>query len=175
MLDQMLGASTLDTPIGVMTLLHDGNGLLWAAEFSETPDRLQTTLHRYFPAPVTYAPLPAPLQQAFNAYFGGDLQALAAIETGAVGSAFERRVWRELRTIPAGSTRSYAEIARQLGEPGASRAVGVANSRNPLAIVVPCHRVIGADGSLTGYAGGLHRKEWLLRHEGWAPRQERML
>jgi methylated-DNA-[protein]-cysteine S-methyltransferase len=81
------------------------------------------------------------------------------------GTEFQRRVWTALREIPHGETISYGELARRLGMPGASRAVGLANGRNPIAIVIPCHRVIGADGSLTGYGGGLERKAWLLRHE----------
>ncbi len=81
------------------------------------------------------------------------------------GTEFQRRVWGELREIPLGETISYGELARRLGTPGASRAVGLANGRNPVSIVVPCHRVIGADGRLTGYGGGLERKAWLLRHE----------
>lgn len=81
------------------------------------------------------------------------------------GSAFQRRVWDALREIPAGHTRTYGEIARRLGQPSASRAVGMANHHNPLVIVVPCHRVVGADGTLTGYGGGLNRKRWLLEHE----------
>ena len=84
----------------------------------------------------------------------------------ASGNAFERLVWAELARIPYGETMSYGEIARRIGHPGAARAVGRANARNPLAIVVPCHRVIGANGSLTGYGGGLARKRWLLEHEG---------
>ncbi len=86
------------------------------------------------------------------------------VDTG--GTEFQRRVWAELRAIPPGSTRTYGELAARLGGPNASRAVGLANSQNPLSIVVPCHRLVGSDGSLTGYAGGLARKQWLLRHEG---------
>jgi methylated-DNA-[protein]-cysteine S-methyltransferase len=86
------------------------------------------------------------------------------------GTAFQREVWTTLRAIPPGSTQSYSEIAKAIGRPGASRAVGAANGRNPLAIVVPCHRVIGANGQLTGYAGGIERKRWLLQHEGAAAR-----
>jgi methylated-DNA-[protein]-cysteine S-methyltransferase len=82
------------------------------------------------------------------------------------GTTFQRRVWGALSAIPFGETRSYGEIAAAIGEPGASRAVGMANNRNPIAIVIPCHRVIGADGSLTGYGGGMDRKRWLLTHEG---------
>jgi O-6-methylguanine DNA methyltransferase len=82
------------------------------------------------------------------------------------GTDFERSVWAELRCIPLGTTISYGELAKRIGNPNAMRAVGLANGKNPIAIVVPCHRVIGANGSMTGYGGGIHRKEWLLRHEG---------
>src|SRR5205807_153827 len=96
------------------------------------------------------------------AYFGGDVTALDGIETDPDGTEFQKLVWRELRRTSAGERRSYVAIARAIGRPGAARAVGAANARNPVALVVPCHRVVGADGSLTGYAGGLERKQWLL-------------
>jgi methylated-DNA-[protein]-cysteine S-methyltransferase len=101
-----------------------------------------------------------------EAYLGGDLDALDAIEVDTGGTDFQRRVWKELRRIPVGTTISYGELARRVGNPKASRPVGAANGRNPVAIVVPCHRVIGADGTLTGYASGVERKRWLLAHEG---------
>jgi methylated-DNA-[protein]-cysteine S-methyltransferase len=85
------------------------------------------------------------------------------------GTEFQQAVWRELQAIPFGETRSYTDLARRLGRPGAARAVGAANGQNPIPIVLPCHRVVGADGSLTGYAGGLAMKRWLLAHEGAAP------
>jgi methylated-DNA-[protein]-cysteine S-methyltransferase len=94
------------------------------------------------------------------------LHALDQVPVSAGGTAFQQRVWKALRTIPAGETRSYGQLAVQLRHPKASRAVGHANSLNPVAIIVPCHRVIGASSALTGYAGGLHRKRWLLHHEG---------
>lgn len=160
----MAGEYIYATPIGPLTLVQNADGRLLAAEF------------RDHPAPPGHGPPPpAHLHAAFTAYFAGDLSALQHLPTAAAGTGFEQRVWAALRLIPPGHTLSYGELARSLGEPGASRAVGAANGRNPLAIIVPCHRVIGADGSLTGYAGGLFRKEWLLRHEGWQPRQERML
>jgi methylated-DNA-[protein]-cysteine S-methyltransferase len=93
------------------------------------------------------------------------MAALDAIEVDTGGTPFQQRVWQELRRIPAGSTRSYSEVARAIGRPSAVRAVAAANGANPVSIVIPCHRVIGADGSLTGYGGGLHRKRWLLAHE----------
>jgi methylated-DNA-[protein]-cysteine S-methyltransferase len=103
--------------------------------------------------------------RALLAYFDGDLDAIADLPTATNGTAFQRAVWSALRRIPAGRTVSYGMLATQIGRPKAIRAVGLANGANPIAIVVPCHRVIGADTSLTGYGGGLHRKRWLLAHE----------
>lgn len=109
--------------------------------------------------------LPEPVARAFRAYLAGSVEALASLEVDLVGSPFELAVWRALREIPAGTTTSYGAIARGVGKPKASRAVGGAIHRNPIGIAIPCHRVIGQDGSLTGYAGGLARKQWLLEHE----------
>lgn len=103
---------------------------------------------------------------AVRRYFDGDPQALEGITVDLTGTDFQMRVWRALMAIPVGETRSYGEIAASIDAPKAFRAVGLANNRNPVALIVPCHRVIGADGSLTGYAGGLQLKEWLLAHEG---------
>jgi methylated-DNA-[protein]-cysteine S-methyltransferase len=99
-----------------------------------------------------------------GAYFGGKLRTFS-LPLAPGGTEFQQLVWRELCNIPFGATASYAEVARRIGRPTASRAVGAANGSNPISIVVPCHRVVGADGTLTGYGGGLDRKEWLLRHE----------
>jgi methylated-DNA-[protein]-cysteine S-methyltransferase len=104
-------------------------------------------------------------RQQLDAYFEGDLHAFD-LALHMVGTPFQKQVWQGLLTIPYGTTISYAELARRIGRPRASRAVGAANGRNPIGIIVPCHRVIGADGSLTGYGGGLDCKEWLLSHEG---------
>lgn len=102
--------------------------------------------------------------EQIDAYFAGDLVRFdVPIRLG--GTAFQRRVWSQLRTIPYGQTISYGELARRVGSPGAARAVGLANGRNPVAVIVPCHRVIGSDGRLTGYGGGLERKRWLIDHE----------
>jgi methylated-DNA-[protein]-cysteine S-methyltransferase len=101
-----------------------------------------------------------------EAYFAGDLAALDGVTTRTAGTEFQQQVWAALRTIPVGATASYGEIAAQIGQKGAARAVGAANNRNPVAIVIPCHRVIGANGALVGYGGGLERKLLLLRHEG---------
>jgi methylated-DNA-[protein]-cysteine S-methyltransferase len=101
-----------------------------------------------------------------KAYFEGDLSALAEIAAEPKGTTFQREVWTALQRIPVGSTVCYSDIAASIGRPAAVRAVGLANARNPIAVVIPCHRVVGRDGSLTGYAGGLDRKRWLLQHEG---------
>jgi methylated-DNA-[protein]-cysteine S-methyltransferase len=106
----------------------------------------------------------AEAREQLKAYFAGKLQAFELALDGK-GSDFQRRVWKALRKIPFGETQSYGELARALGNPNASRAVGLANGRNPIGIIVPCHRVIGANGSLTGYGGGIDRKRWLLDHE----------
>jgi methylated-DNA-[protein]-cysteine S-methyltransferase len=106
------------------------------------------------------------VREALERYFAGDLSALDALPTQTHGTPFQREVWAALRTIPPGTTLSYGALARRLGKPNAMRAVGLANGANPIGIVVPCHRVIGANGTLTGYGGGLPRKRWLLAHEG---------
>lgn len=105
-----------------------------------------------------------------DAYFAGALDALDALAVDPDGTSFQRAVWSAVRTIPAGTTASYGEVARRVGMPAAVRAVGAANGANPIVLVVPCHRIIGSDGSLTGYGGGLARKRWLLAHEGVAGR-----
>lgn len=121
-----------------------------------------------------------PVAEALCAYLAGDFAALNSVAVAPAGSPFQQSVWAELRHIPTGEARSYADIAKALGGAATgsganARAVGSANAANPVAIIIPCHRVIGADGSLTGYAGGLAAKEWLLRHEGWRPRQEQLI
>ena len=103
---------------------------------------------------------------AIESYFAGDIAAIDRIPVDLGGTPFQQEVWTRLRRIPAGSTTSYGELARALGSPGAMRAVGMANGRNPVPIVVPCHRVIASDGTLGGYGGGLPIKRWLLAHEG---------
>jgi methylated-DNA-[protein]-cysteine S-methyltransferase len=106
------------------------------------------------------------LEERLQAYFAGDVSALESIPVDPEGTRFERRVWRTLQRIPAGKTLTYGEIARKLGSPNAARAVGGACGRNPIVLVIPCHRVIGSNGSLTGFGGGIERKRWLLQHEG---------
>jgi methylated-DNA-[protein]-cysteine S-methyltransferase len=151
-----LSVDTFESPIGKLQLRFDRDGL-HAVVFSEhagTDARTRSQRYEH--------------RDAFARYFDGDLDALSEVPILPVGSAFQTRVWRELRKIPPGRTLSYAQLARRIGNPGASRAVGSANARNPLCIVVPCHRVISADGSLGGFSAGLEAKRWLLRHEGAA-------
>ena len=108
---------------------------------------------------------PGSVADALDAFFSGSLDALDEIEVHTGGTEFQRSVWAALREIPSGKTTSYGRLAQNIGRPGACRAVGLANGANPIGIVVPCHRVIGADGTLTGYGGGIERKRWLLEHE----------
>ena len=114
---------------------------------------------------LTPAQSPPGVASVMAAYFDGDIHAIDSLPVATGGTAFQKSVWQALRSIPAGETISYGELAKRLGNPAAVRAVGLANGANPIGIVVPCHRVIGANGSLTGYGGGLERKQWLLNHE----------
>ncbi|MFO1121126.1 MAG: methylated-DNA--[protein]-cysteine S-methyltransferase [Hyphomicrobiales bacterium] len=158
----------IDSPIGRMILLAR-DGVLLLLEFEEVGDRVARELKSRFDD-YSLVPTPDPfgLSSRIRAYFAGDLSAIDGIATDGGGTDFQRRVWAELKRIPCGTTMSYGELARRLGDRNAMRAVGLANGRNPIAIVVPCHRVIGADGSMTGYGGGVERKKWLLAHEGLA-------
>ncbi len=161
---------TFASPIGPVTVASDGRALL-ALDFGPAEERVLPRLRaRFGPGvEVRQGPDPAGFGARARAYFAGEVDALAACPVDGGGTEFQRRVWAALREIPVGRTVSYAALAARLGMPRASRAVGHANARNPIAIAVPCHRVIGGDGSLTGYAGGIARKRWLLAHEGAAP------
>jgi methylated-DNA-[protein]-cysteine S-methyltransferase len=163
----------VDSPLGPVSLASDGTALV-ALEFC-SPERLEARLRRRFGEDARALPRADPLglSARARAYFAGDLDALARVPVDGGGTPFQRRVWAALREIPAGATLGYAALAARLGAPRAARAVGLANGRNPIAVAVPCHRVVGADGSLTGYAGGLERKRWLLGHEGAAARAVR--
>ena len=156
--ESVVNVTTYDSPVGVLTLTSQDGHL--------------TGLHmddqRHAP-PVSAAweedarPFKAVVEQ-LDAYFGGELTEFD-VPLRLAGTDFQRRVWQGLQTIPYGRTSSYAELADKVGNRKACRAVGLANGRNPVGIIVPCHRVIGANGSLTGYGGGLDRKRWLLEHE----------
>lgn len=152
------------SPVGDITLVLDGETVI-ICEFGDRAERVTRQLAQYYPdAIVENGSCPQNVTAAFDAYFAGERDALDAINTAPMGTAFERRVWQDLKGIKAGATDSYGSMAKRLNS--SARAVGRANGRNPIGLIHPCHRVIGADGSLTGYAGGLNRKEWLLRHEG---------
>jgi O-6-methylguanine DNA methyltransferase len=154
------------SPLAPLLVVTDEAGRLRALEFADLESRLTRLLGEHY---STYTleerRAPATLIDALDAYFSGQLRAFDAIETATSGTPFQREVWAALRRIPAGETTSYGELATRIGRPGSARAVGAANGANPIVIVVPCHRVIGANGTLTGFARGLHRKSWLLDHE----------
>ena len=159
----------IETPIGPMTLLAR-DGVLLLLEFDDADGRIDREMRlRFKDSVATPADNPFGLSAKVRAYFACDLHAIDGIPTDGGGTDFQRRVWAELKRIPCGVTISYGELATRLGDRNAMRAVGLANGRNPIAIVVPCHRVIGADGSLTGYGGGIDRKKWLLAHEKALP------
>ncbi|MBO6506551.1 MAG: methylated-DNA--[protein]-cysteine S-methyltransferase [Kordiimonadaceae bacterium] len=155
--------SEIDSPLGAITLVTDADTVL-VCEFADRDARVVRQLTQYYPeATVVDGACPQSIKATFDAYFAGDRDALLGLKTDPQGTAFEKRVWQDLKSIKAGLTDSYGGMAKRLNS--SPRAVGRANGRNPIGLIHPCHRVIGADGSLTGYAGGLERKEWLLRHE----------
>jgi O-6-methylguanine DNA methyltransferase len=149
-----------------LLLVTDNDGILRALDFADYKPRMHRLLREHYgDYTLEEAAAPVSLTRALDEYFAGNLDALADVETATGGTPFQREVWKALRAIPAATTISYGQLAASLGRPGASRAVGAANGANPIAIVVPCHRVIGANATLTGYGGGLARKQWLLDHE----------
>jgi len=161
----LLFADRLATPIGDLVIVADDAGRLRALEFGDRGAKPRPAAGYWRGLPVREAANPGGLTAALRAYFGGDLTAIDGLPVATAGTPFQECVWRALRTIPCGETLSYGALARQIGRPSAVRAVGLANGANPVAVVVPCHRVIGSDGSLTGYGGGIERKRWLLAHE----------
>jgi methylated-DNA-[protein]-cysteine S-methyltransferase len=164
----------LPTPIGEALIATDEAAVLRAFNWTDYEPQLRAWLgRRYAEAPVAEGAGPVETRRAFEAYFAGDARALESVPWRAAGTAFQQSVWRALCTIPAGETLSYAGLAERIGRPTAIRAVGLANGANPVALVAPCHRVIGTDGTLTGYGGGLPRKRWLLAHEGASFRERR--
>jgi methylated-DNA-[protein]-cysteine S-methyltransferase len=148
----------MPSPIGELMLISDGEALigLYMDNDKHAKQRAQA---------LRDDGVLKPALAQLRAYFAGERRDFE-LPLAPEGTPFQQRVWKELRRIPYGETISYGELAKRIGQPGAARAVGLANGQNPLSIVVPCHRVIGADGSLTGYGGGLPRKRWLLAHEG---------
>ena len=159
----------LETPIGVALLVTDADGVLRALDWEDYTPRMKELLRlHYGSVTLNEARAPREMRAALTAYFKGDLASLATIAWRVAGTPFQQKVWSALAKIPAGRTLSYGALAAKLGRPTAMRAVGHANGSNPISVVVPCHRLIGANGSLVKYGGGLERKRWLLRHEGVA-------
>jgi methylated-DNA-[protein]-cysteine S-methyltransferase len=163
-----LTLATRATPIGDMLLATDGGGNLRAADFADCEARLRALLVRRFGAsgfdlvPGTAPPL---IADALDRFFAGAIRAIDAIPVESGGTAFQTSVWQALRQLPPGAPLAYGRLAERLGRPQAARAVGHANGANPFCVVIPCHRLVGADGALTGYSGGTSRKRWLLDHE----------
>jgi len=156
----------LETPTGQMLIVTDKDQALRAADWTTHEARMIRLLGRHYGEVVFADPLaPTRALAAFQAYFAGDTAALEHYPTATGGTDFQRRVWSALRDIPVGETKSYAGLAAAIDRPKAVRAVGLANGANPIAIAVPCHRVVGANASLTGYGGGIERKKWLLEFE----------
>jgi methylated-DNA-[protein]-cysteine S-methyltransferase len=162
---EQLTLDRIQTPIGVALVVTDGDGVLRAFNWTDYEDDMSQWLRRRYPTAQRVEGA-GPLRPAFDAYFAGEIRAFANVRWMGAGTAFQLQVWETLCAIPAGETISYATLAERIGRPTAVRAVGLANGSNPVALVVPCHRVIGSNGSLTGYGGGLPRKRWLLQHEG---------
>ena len=159
----------LPTPVGELQIVADDQGNLRTIDWTEHEARMRLLLDRYY-GKGRYALRPSRnpggLTAAMRDYFSGNVAAIDTLPVKTTGTPFQRSVWQALRTIPHGTTITYAQLAVRIGSPKAIRAAGLANGRNPISIVVPCHRVIGSNGTLTGYGGGLPRKKWLLEHEG---------
>ncbi|MEO6213072.1 MAG: methylated-DNA--[protein]-cysteine S-methyltransferase [Vicinamibacterales bacterium] len=162
----MIEMAVVATPIGPLTVAAR-DGLTCLLHFGGDEDTARAALVKWY-GHVTIQPAsdPGGTATVLRRYFAGELDSLDDVEVEMNGTDFQRRVWAALRSVKAGRTASYAQIAHSIAAPSAVRAVGAANGANPVAVVVPCHRIIGTNGTLTGYGGGLERKEWLLRHEG---------
>jgi methylated-DNA-[protein]-cysteine S-methyltransferase len=156
----MIYFTVYESPIQSLRLVSDGRSLIGLYMLSEKHDLMP---QNDWVEDESVAPFPATTEQ-LTAYFAGTLTEFD-LPLQLQGTIFQQRVWAALKTIPYGTTISYGKLAQQIGQPNASRAVGLANGQNPISIVVPCHRVIGANGKLTGYGGGIERKQWLLNHE----------
>jgi methylated-DNA-[protein]-cysteine S-methyltransferase len=157
---------TMNTPIGTAILVVDESGALRMHRWEDSVQTWRTEFRRRY-KDVALVPQRDPFGYVttLRRYFDGDIAAIDTIRVALAGTPFQTKVWKALRTIPGGTTLSYGALAARIGAPKAVRAVGLANGSNPIALVVPCHRVIGSDGTLTGYGGGLPRKRWLLDHE----------
>jgi methylated-DNA-[protein]-cysteine S-methyltransferase len=161
--------TVLESPIGPLTVATHA-ARVCALFFGDSVDEVRQAVARWYPteSQVTHGEdASRETGAALRGYFAGDVHALNNVQVELNGTPFQLRVWNALRRIAPGRTASYRDIAKVIGTPAAVRAVGAANGANPVAIIVPCHRIIGANGSLTGYGGGLDRKRWLLAHERW--------
>lgn len=167
LLPETLTLDRLATPIGTALLVTDEAGCLRAFNWTDYEATMRSWIGKHYPkARLQEGRVPPTVRAPFEDYFKGEARALDAVPWQASGTPFQIKVWATLCTIPVGETLSYRGLAERIGRPTAVRAVGLANGANPVAVVVPCHRVIGSNGSLTGYGGGLSRKKWLLEHEG---------
>jgi methylated-DNA-[protein]-cysteine S-methyltransferase len=158
----------LATPLGRFVLMADDEGNLRITEWTDHLPRAHRLLEQQYTQVIKLEERPGlfGLSVALNDYFNGDIDIICSLPVRMGGTEFQRTVWTELRNIQSGHTMSYGSLAEKIGKPKAVRAVGLANGANPIGVVVPCHRVIGSNGSLTGYGGGIERKRWLLAHEG---------
>jgi methylated-DNA-[protein]-cysteine S-methyltransferase len=169
---QTFSLECLNTPTGRMLIVTDDKHCLRAVDWEDHKQRMQRLLRLHYGAnAIRLRELlhPSTARRSLQAYFEGDMHAVTSQPTATNGTAFQRMVWEALRRIPVGQTISYGTLAAWIGRPTAMRAVGLANGANPIAIIFPCHRVIGVNASLTGYGGGLDRKWWLLAHESACP------
>ena len=175
---EALFVDRVESSMGTLLLIHDSERRVRALDFHDFASRMRRLFCLHYGTRgadfiVKSRKAPSAILQALAEYFTGDLTAIDAIPVATAGTPFQRQVWAALREIRPGTTLSYGALARHLGRPKSARAVGLANGANPIAIVVPCHRVIAADANLGGYGGGLDRKRWLLAHEGAAFRTQR--
>ncbi|MGC8555363.1 MAG: methylated-DNA--[protein]-cysteine S-methyltransferase [Candidatus Acidulodesulfobacterium sp.] len=157
------------TPIGEMIAVVDSEKRLRALDWTDCETRMYQLFRlQYIRCDVKLiaGKIPIEIKQKLNAYWQGDIESIDYIPVKTCGTCFQQEAWSVLRTIPAGKTISYKIQAAKIGKPSAIRAVALADKFNPILIVIPCHRIIGSDGSICGYAGGLKRKQWLLKHEG---------
>lgn len=162
----VLWVDQVRSPLGTLTIVAADDAIC-ALAFPVARSRMLARIRSRFPGVVLKRrPDPNGYATRVHAYFSGDLWALDGIAVDCGGTSFEEQVWKALRAIPAGATTTYRELAEVVRDPRAVRAVGLANARNPVCLVIPCHRIIGSDGHLKGYAGGIWRKRWLLEHEG---------
>jgi methylated-DNA-[protein]-cysteine S-methyltransferase len=159
----ILETDFLESPIGQVQLVAS-QGVVVLLDFADNTERIRHLLEKRF-GMYSLEAKELPWTKTVQNYFAGEFEALHSIPTDTGGTAFQQSVWQTLLNIPIGRTWSYLEVAKHIGKPAATRAVGMTNGLNPISLILPCHRVIGANGKLTGYAGGMERKRWLLEHE----------